>query len=157
VIAALSRELGLRGADAAKERQAALESELELADNVVRKLEQARDDDARALAAALLEQWPALDDPWREDFAATLAGARDEILAALVTLPEAQEYQDAVDAVDQVGPGLGELEEQLALADRLVRAHENVRLAARLQAAGGAAFERFLALLACERSSIGSP
>jgi len=155
VIAALSRELGVRDAAAAAERQAVLESELGVADGMVRKLEQTRDDSARALGVALLERWPALDDPWREDFAATLAGARAEITAALESLPEAEAYRSASDAVLSATPGLGDLEQELALADRLVRAYENARLAARLQARGGAALDRFLALLACERSSLG--
>ena len=147
----LGRSLGLGDAVAARARKAMLETVRTTADGALDELEQERDERLRALQLVLLERWPELDDAWRADFASTLARDREAIAAVLEGSDEARAYRAAEDAVERASHGYAELEEQLALVERLVRAHENLELAARLEARGGSGLERFRQLLACER------
>jgi hypothetical protein len=152
VVAGLGRSLGLGDAAAAHARRALLEGVRVTADRALQALEQERDERLRVLQLVLLERWPELGDAWRADFAATLARDRQAIAALLEGSEQARAYRAAEEAVVQASQGYAELEEQLALVERLVRAHDNLELAARLEARGGAALARFRLLLACERS-----
>ena len=151
VVAELGRALGLANAVAARARQATLDDLRITADRALEALERERDQRLHALQLRLLERWPELDDAWRTDFAATLTREHGAIQAMLDRSSEAQAYREAEDGVQRASEGYAELEEQLAMVDRLVRAHENLELAARLQARGGPPFDYFRQLLACER------
>ena len=151
VVRELGRSLGLGDAVAVQARRAMLDGVRATADSALQELEQERDERLRALQLVLLERWPELDDAWRSDFAPTLARDREAISALLEGSEEARSYRAAEDAVARASQGYAELEEQLALVERLVRAHENLELSARLEVRGGAGLEHFRQLLACER------
>ena len=160
VVAALSQAAGIRANSHAPEqanlRLAKLEKDLAALGDRIHRLEQERDERWRSLQAVLLERWPSIDDPWREDFSSALARGRSEIEATLTASTEAQAYRQAEAAVQSAAEPLGPLEEDVALAGRLCRAYQNLELAERLAARGGEALERLEALLRCERAPLAS-
>ncbi len=111
------------------------------------------DEDAawHTVAAHLLGRWPVLDDPWHPDFDATLSTHHRSIGNWLDGSPKWRSYTEAVAVTDAANRLLDEARIAAALAERLERAQDNLRLAARLTAAGGAGLVRWQALLRCER------
>jgi hypothetical protein len=154
VVDALGKALSLADADAARRRLEQLDTALQRADDTVAKREQALDQAWTQLRMDLLLRWPTLDDPYHPDYRATIERDETAILTVLETGEAARRYLDAVDSSNQAHAGTDELEVQSALVERLVRAYDNIELAARLHARGGPAFERYQRLLACERSGI---
>lgn len=109
----------------------------------------------RAAAAELLARFPVLDDPWHPDFAATLAGHREEIAALVAASAALAAYRAAQDEVAAAQDEVSRLLVRSARLERLVRARETLALAGRLKARGGAAWRTYEALLACERARPG--
>jgi hypothetical protein len=151
VVAVLGARLGLDSAESARERHAALEERASALEARLEAADEAAEPAYRALRMALLERWPVLDDPYHPDHAATVAGHASDILALLDDSPEATGYVRARDGIAGMEHELDELDVEQAAVERLVRAHETIELAGRLRAAGGAAFEGYRKLLACER------
>jgi hypothetical protein len=153
VVGALGKRLGLQRREGlAAERLADLE---DAAEEVQRRLEQAQQAEQEAyrkVAARLLARWPVLDDPWHPDFRTTLERDRRELTSALESLPEVAALDAAQKATDAVAAELDGLRLKAAPYERLARAFENRELAARLKARGGADWERYERMLACERS-----
>lgn len=113
----------------------------------------AREDDAyHDLAARLLARWPVLDDPWHPDFAATFQAERAEIARFLDDAPESRAHRRAQEDSRAEERQLDQLLLEATPWERLVRALDTRELAGRLMAQEGAARERYLELLECERS-----
>jgi hypothetical protein len=152
VIAALGERLGLKGreAGAALELQR-LEDQLEA---VLRSLDEAHaaEEAAYRLAAAdLLARWPVLDDPWHPDHARVLAHHRDAITEHLERSNTHADWLAARSEVDHLGARSWDLRQRAAPYERLARALDNKKLAARLHARGGEGWATFERILACER------
>jgi hypothetical protein len=127
-------------------RLAELDKKLDKADDAVAEAES-------ALVARLLERWPVLDDPYHPDFARVLDSSRDSIRETLEASAEASKREDARRASAELDSEREALELEEARVARLKRAYETQHLAAALAKRGGRDFERYRALLACERAA----
>ncbi len=105
----------------------------------------------RAASAALLSRWPMLDDPWHPDFQSTLTREHDAISAFLDGAPELRAWREARTHVESLEQRLDDEQVDAAPYERLVRALDDRVLAARLHAQGGAAWQHYERVLACER------
>jgi hypothetical protein len=152
VIAALGERLDLRG------REAAAALELQRIEDglqaVLHGLDDAqRSEDAafRLAAADLLARWPLLDDPWHPDHARVLARDHGAIEEHLARSSSHADWLAARDDVDRLTARSWDLRQRAAPYERLARALESRRLAARLRARGGEGWAVFERILACER------
>lgn len=153
VIETLSAALGLVG----RPQEAYLELQRLGADveGISRRLDDAqRQEDAayRRAAASLLARWPVLDDPWHPDQPRVIETQRVAIGRHLETSASYVAYLGARQEVDRLLARLWELRLQAAPYERLTRALDNRKLAARLAAAGGEPWTTYERLLACERT-----
>lgn len=154
VLVALTRELGYEGREGAIEGDfERVVAELEAAYERLSEASAGEDAAYRAAAAELLAHFPVIDDPWHPDFAATVAGRRGEIEAALAGGPMAA-YLAAQEAVGAAQDEVSGLLVRSARLERLVRARETRALAGRLKARGGPAWRAYEELLACERATL---
>lgn len=153
VVAGLSQRLGLEDAADALALLERLESLVTHTESVLAQAEEEELGAWHRLDAALLSRWPVLDDPWHPDFAATLQADDETIRAFLAASPEHHAWRAARAQVDRLVALLDELRLRAAPVERLVRAHETLTLAGRLQARGGPDWERYERFLACERSA----
>lgn len=103
------------------------------------------------LAARLLGRFPALDDAYHPDFAATLRRDRLAITAALDGWPEARRNAEAEREVARIEAQLQALDVQEAQLTRLLRAYETQALASALHERNGPELAHYQKLLACER------
>jgi hypothetical protein len=152
VVAQLGAKLGLPDLVSAERRWKELGAQLDALDQ---RLSVADDALARVqahLSAELLGRWPVLDDPYHGDFAAVLQRHAATIQQVLDRSPNAREYTRAQAQVEALDAQLRELEPKEAGVLRLIRAHETLSLAAALKARGGASYDSYRALLACERA-----
>ncbi len=151
VVVALSESLKLADVAEAEARFAELEAEFA----ALRELQlDARDEEnARASAAAseLLGRWPVLDDPWHPDYP-LMFDDPEALQTALDDSLSYAAYLQARDAVDAIGRERDALRIESGRYLRLIRAHENLALAAELSARGGSDWATFLALRRCETS-----
>jgi hypothetical protein len=76
---------------------------------------------------------------------------RPGIRRVLTRSPRAVEYRESRRKADHWDAHLHRLRWRAADVRRLARAHDTIALASRLRAAGGAAWEHYERLLACER------
>ena len=111
------------------------------------------DEDAayRRTAAELLARWPVLDDAWHPEFAAMLASERTAIAAALAGSAAYREYRAARAVVEAAQAEHAVLLARGAVLERLVRAVETRTLVGMLARKGGADWDGYAALVACER------
>ncbi|HVU03088.1 MAG TPA: hypothetical protein VHE30_15110 [Polyangiaceae bacterium] len=153
VVERLGAALGLRDEAAVEKRWAELEAEL---DDLSDDLDHANDDvdDASAeLSAALLENWPVLDDPYHPAFSSTFAENHGAIAKMLDHSAEAERLAAARKVADAADDAMGEKEVLEARLLRLKRAWETLHLGSALLHESGPAKERFAELLACERGA----
>lgn len=120
-------------------------------DDDLQELEGETDDAFQTLRIAMLERWPVLDDPYHPDYPRVIARGGQAIERFLDQSPEARRYFAAVDAETPKRNELDELDVELALLERLVRAHAIRAAARRLSRKGGPALATYERLLACER------
>jgi hypothetical protein len=123
---------------------------------VIAQLDQldARDETLRrTLSAVVLARFPVLDDPWHRDFLAQLTASRAVLPTLLDAHPATLERANIAHARDEWSGRAEPLDVSAALSLRLWRAHETRALAARLRTRGGAAWQTFARLRACERSA----
>ena len=154
VIEAMARQLGLAGkVETARGMFEAAEQTLSQTDADVRAAREREDEEAARVAAALLARWPVLDDPWHPDHAVMLTTHHAAIGAFLGQSPEYERFQKALEATARLTELLSKQELAIAPLERLIRALDNKALAGRLAARGGPEWERFQALLACERTA----
>ena len=155
VIAGLADRLGLRGhEDDARDRLDTLETRIEAAAVELGDAQADEEQAYRRAAADVLARWPVLDDPWHPRFAATVTEHRDAIARHLEHAPSYAQWLDAKASVDRLAATVADLRRAAAPFERLVRALDNRERAARLRAMGGASWERYEALLACERDLV---
>ncbi len=156
VIVALGARFGLHTAEAVDARLDELEGRLDVAADRLDLLDEDMNDAWGAARIALLERWPALDDPYHRDYAPTLAASAGPIRRWFDEAPEARAWAQAQRALDAEGDYL-ELEADHAALLRLERAWQTAGLAARLRAEGGPGWRAFEALRSCERSFPPTP
>ncbi len=152
VIAALAEQLGLVGREG--EAAGLLRAVEEDMAEVTGRIDQASaDEDAayRRTAAELLARWPVLDDAWHPEFAAMLASERTAIAAALAGSAAYREYRAARAVVEAAQAEHAVLLARGAVLERLVRAVETRTLVGMLARKGGADWDGYAALVACER------
>ena len=151
VVQRLSSRIGLRDASEAAPQLQRLEEQIALADERLAQLQRTEDTTYNNAAAELLERWPVLDDPWHPQFPETLRDDRDAIERHLAESPQYAAYLAARDAVDQQSTTMADLRVRAAPLERVARSAETLTLARALASQGGSAWDRYVALLACER------
>lgn len=107
-----------------------------------------------ALRIALLERWPVLDDPWHPEFDGTFQSQRPHIERFLAESRERREWSSATDLAAESSSAMEADELRMTLLLRLEQAYRTRSLAGRLQAEGGASWERYQMLLRCERAPL---
>lgn len=151
VLGALAAQLRLddpiAAADQAYEDRDALIAEAEQAESRARAAE---DVAAAKVNAAILSRWPNLDDPWRDDFEPTLVRDATAILALIEGHPAFADWTAARREAAAAGRIADRALVARAVAERLVRAVRNLRLATALRTRDDAAWRHFLALRRCE-------
>jgi hypothetical protein len=150
----LRGELELATFDDAQARLDELDRRLSELDVELQNLDREADATFVSLRIGLLERWPAIDDPWHRDFATTIERDAAAIDAFLDSTPDAVTYRRIEDELAERYRQVDELMLDRARVHRLVRAEENLALAGHLHARRGAEWERFEALLACERGRL---
>ncbi len=153
VAARLGDELGARTAAEAEDRIVAIDDATETLDARLAEAEAAADAAYFPLRIALLERWPALDDPWNPRFEADLARDAEAIEATLERSPAARAYAEAASRVDAIVDDLDALRARRARASRLLQTYENLELAGALERADPAVRARYDAIVACERAA----
>ncbi len=152
VIAALSEAMRLPSREEVSARLAATSARKAEHDAAIVEALALSDERYYALVAQVLSRWPVLDDPFHPDFGATVASERGEIEGFLERSPAVQRWAEAQQDVDAMGSVDLALRLELSLLRRLDDAYETIVLAERLRARGGAEWEHYLALRACEWS-----
>ena len=102
------------------------------------------------LIRATLSRWPVLDDPFHPHFERVLRTERNAIKSFLSTSDEALTWMESTDAVDALSEDDDTRRLRRSALRRLMQAYETQARAERLQALGGASWERYLAMRACE-------
>lgn len=152
VVAQLGARLGLLTLPAVKLRWKALDEQLAALDTQLdaaeAQLERARSE----LSARLLGHWPVLDDAYHPDFASTLAHDGPAITRTLDSGDLAKSYRAALAEVNELDERYSDLQTSEAVVTRLLRAYETLQLASALAKRGGAAYQGYRKLLACERT-----
>ena len=151
VIAVLGRDLAVADEIAGRRRYAEGLAASQRLDDALQELEADTDDAFQDLRIAMLERWPVLDDPYHPDYARVIADSGVAIERFLDESLDARRYAAAADAETPKKHELDELDVELALLERLVRAHAIRSAARRLSHRGGPALATYERLLACER------
>lgn len=151
VVEALSKRLRTGPTEAAAALDL-LERSMEGLNTARRDAQSAEDAAWRQASASVLARWPVLNDPWHPDFAPTLQADRHEIRRQLATHPAIHDWQEARRRLDDLDVRIWTQRDRAAPLERLARADETRRLAARLHAQGGPDWAHFLRLRACESS-----
>lgn len=157
VISALSVTLSLPTEAAARDALSAIETAIERADQRLADAQDTSDRASSALAMALLERWPMIDDPWHPLFAETVQRDREAIFKAVSSDETAQRHASAQQQVDAREVELQQLELRYAMLSRLTRAYDNRHLAAALKRQTGMAWSQYQQLLTCERGIASDP
>lgn len=152
VVEALAARLGLQGSeDTARLELQRLDDDLEATLRSLDDAGLAEDATYRHAAADLLARWPMLDDPWHPDHTRVLQREHDAIEQHLQRSSSYADYLAAREQVDHLGQRVWDLRQRAAPYERLTRALDNRRLAARLHAQGGEDWAVFEQILSCER------
>ncbi|MGH1345089.1 MAG: hypothetical protein ACRBN8_26245 [Nannocystales bacterium] len=151
VIAALGRKTGLvDGLERARLHLRDVEAKIEAKTEALTRAQQLEDQAYRRAAGEILARWPVLDDPWHPQFNTMLAGNIDAIREHFASAASYAAYGAARDEVDRISGDVFDLRANAAPYERLARALEYRRRAARLAAQGGPAWDRFEVLRQCE-------
>ena len=153
VVQKLGARLGLLTRPAVENRYKELGARLDALQDQLDAKDAEFDRSQAKLGARVLARWPVLNDPYHDDFAATLKQNEAAIAALLAQSPEAQESAQLREQTDALAERIGALEADEAVTLRLLRAYETLGLAASLAARGGPGFKSYQALLACERGT----
>ncbi len=152
VIVALGADLGLADEAQALASFERLEAAAREAEAVLADAEAEESAAAARVGGSLLARWPTMDDPWRSDFAGTLQRHRLAITAFLRGNPLVSRWRALRAVVGRRADDQDQARLASARVERLVRAWENVRLAALLRGSGGPGWQQYEQLLACERT-----
>jgi len=151
VLKALGELLGIEAVASARDRLGVLERRLADLDAAVIAAEEASHQAYLRLAAALLERWPVLDDPYHPEFAATFARDAEVIARVLDRSAEARAFDAAQRVLEASDDRYWDLRVDEALLSRYLRSHETLGLATALGARGGDDWDAYQRLLTCER------
>jgi hypothetical protein len=152
VITQLGARLGLATQAATQARWETLDKQLEGLDGELAKAEAELTRQGALLSAHLLGRWPTLDDAYHPDFAPTLKRDGSAIEHELSASDVAKAYAAAAARVGALDADYSAAQTDEAVVTRLLRAYETVQLASALARRGGAPFQHYRALLACERT-----
>lgn len=152
VVQALGARLGAQSQGEAEEGLRAVQRRIAALDRALQGAEAALDDAYLELVTRLLARFPVLSDAYHPDFKATLTEHRVALASMLHDSVQARAYQVAQHEVNDFDQELLRQEVQEAQWQRLVRAYENVGLAAALAQRGGAELAYYKQLLECERA-----
>ncbi len=151
VIEALGRSTGLLdGLERARLHLRDVEAKIETKQEALARAQELEDRTYQRAASEILARWPVLDDPWHPQFGTMLASNIDALREHFASADTYAAYVAARDEVGQISNDLFDLRANAAPYERLARALEYRRRAARLAAAGGPAWERFELLRRCE-------
>lgn len=151
VIAALGRKTGLiDGLERARIHLRDIEAKIDAKSEALTRAQEAEDRAYRRAAGEILARWPVLDDPWHPQFSTMLAGNIDAIREHFASADSYAAYGAAREEVDRISGEVFDLRANAAPYERLARALEYRRRAARLAAQGGPAWDRFELLRSCE-------
>lgn len=152
VVRALARRLRLTGREpeAYLELQR-IEDDLEAVGRALDQAQLAEEAAYRRAAADLLARWPVLDDPWHPEQPRVLQAHHDAIAAHLRRSSSYLAYLRAREDVEQLSQRSWALRDRAAPYERLTRALDNRKLAARLHARGGEGWATYERILRCER------
>ena len=153
VVERLGAALLLSDERAARSRWNALGRELSNLSDQITDAEAEQDAQSDRETSALLDRWPALDDPFHPDFDATLRENHGAIEQLLSSSPEAQARAAINERLRVLYEQLNRTSVTEARVFRVVRAYENLHRAAALMKSGGAAARYYQTLLACERAA----
>jgi hypothetical protein len=109
------------------------------------------------LRTRILARFPVVDDPWHPEFDNLLEAHGQAVARILDGSNEARLFRAADEALAELVQEDDAALPRLARLERVVRAYETLDLAGRLRAQGGPAWERFVALRACEDASLEGP
>jgi hypothetical protein len=151
VIEGLSTRLLLMGESAARASHGMHAANADALDERLAELETQSDAAYVSMRMAMLERWPGIDDPYHPSYPRMLDEAGAAIAQFLDEGERAKRYQEAVDRERPLRQELDELEVELALTERLVRAHVIRASAGRMKSKGGPDWDTYQRLLACER------
>jgi hypothetical protein len=151
VVRALAAELELEDEAHAVAKLRELERILADTSEALDEARAASDDAFYALRIALLERWPLLDHPFDPRTRSLLSREGPRILQMLSESQLAQNHASALRELDDALAQQDGVRLARARVLRLVRAFETMRLATVLKRRGGARYEHYLALRACER------
>ena len=151
VIAALGRKTGLvDDLERSRIHLRDLEAKIDAKSEALTRAQEAEEQAYRHAAGEILARWPVLDDPWHPQFSTMLAGNIDAIREHFASARSYRAYAAARDEVDRISSDMFDLRANAAPYERLARALEYRRRAARLAAQGGPAWDRFVLLRSCE-------
>lgn len=151
VIAALGRKTGLvDGPERARLHLRGVEAKLETMGEALARAQDIEDRTYRRAAGEILARWPVLDDPWHPQFSTMLAGNIDAIREHFASADSYAAYGAARHEMDRISGAMFDVRANAAPYERLARALEYRRRAARLAAQGGPAWDRFELLRSCE-------
>ncbi|HEY6876977.1 MAG TPA: hypothetical protein VI299_03120, partial [Polyangiales bacterium] len=151
VIEALASELELPDERSARGKLRELDRILSDATAQLDDAQQAAEDTFYALRIALLERWPLLDHSWDPRAEAVIDRDAHAILALLADSELAQASAISQRELDDASAQHDAVRIARARVQRLVHAFETTRLAAALERRGGAHYQHYRALRACER------
>ena len=154
VITQVGAELQLESAPAVIARLLALELLLVEHEEAVAVAQEHADFTYYALRIRLLERWPTLDDPWRDDFNTRLSEEADTIREALDESEAGIAYAGALTALEHIAGSYDELQMVLARVKTLARAYETAALAGSLRAARDERWQGYSNLRRCERGAL---
>jgi hypothetical protein len=151
VVSALGQALELDTADETEKQLSELEGILSDVASSVAEAQHAEEDAYYALRISLLERWPLLDHPWEARTRALLKTDGSMIRRVLEESDAASVYAHATREFEQLLAQQDQARVARARVSRLARAYETARLVGELKARGGAGFQTYQALRACER------
>lgn len=147
----LGERLGIATQDEAERALRRLERRVRTLDDGMAAAEQVMDETYFSLASRLLSRFPVLSDAYHPEFAGTIQAHGTAIASLLHSSKEANAYEQARTAVAEFDAELARAQVDEAELLRLSRSLQTQGLAAALAARGGADYEDYQRLLACER------
>lgn len=151
VIAALGRKTGLVDElERARLHLRDVEAKIEAKNEALARAQDDEDRAYRRAAGEILARWPVLDDPWHPQFSTMLASNIDAVREHFASAESYAAYGAAREEVDRISGDMFDLRANAAPYERLARALQYRRRAARLAAQGGPDWDRFELLRRCE-------
>ena len=152
VIAALGAELGAADEEEASAQVQELFDQIDALSGPLDAIVESIETLDAELAAELLARWPTLDDPWHPRFEETFDAAAIETF--LDHSDAARRRAELHEEHEELAGRHDALMIEAAPYERLLRAYETVRLAAKLAEHDPSAYARYRRFVACERGAV---